>query len=154
LQKKFQEETQLASMVSETTEAILQGTSIREQLKKLAGEASAKETGDSLDKKLSALLGSPAGFLAPPTSEVTLTRINGAVSTLYQQVWQVDAAPTSSQIEAFTTTQRESADVMKRWRQFLQSDLPAANRSLRDAHVPEIKIDSEIHHDQSQGDEE
>jgi hypothetical protein len=109
---------------------------------------------ESLDKQLSALLGSPAGFLAPPTSEATLTRINGAAGTLYQQVWQVDAAPTSSQIAAFTTTQHENADVMKRWQQFLQSDLPAANRSLHDANIPEIKPDSEIEYDQSQGDEE
>jgi hypothetical protein len=154
LEKKFQAESQLAYMVSKSTDAILQATSIREQLKKLAAEASAKETVESLDKQLSALLGSPAGFLAPPTSEATLTRINGAAGTLYQQVWQVDAAPTSSQIAAFTTTQHESADVMKRWQQFLQSDLPAANRSLHDANIPEIKPDSEIEYDQSQGDEE
>jgi photosystem II stability/assembly factor-like uncharacterized protein len=154
LQKKFQAESQLASMMTESTKAILQATSIREQLKKLAGEASAKETIDSLEKKLSALLGTPAGFLAPPTTDLTLTRISGAAGTLYQQVWQVDVAPTSSQIEAFTTTQHESADVMQRWQQFLQSDLPAANRSLHDAHVPEIKPDSKIDFDQSQGDEE
>jgi hypothetical protein len=32
--------------------------------------------------------------------------------------------------------------------------LPAANRSLHDANIPEIKPDSEIEYDQSQGDEE
>ena len=156
LEKKFQLETQLASMVSESTDAILQANSIREQLKKLTSEANgaAKDAADSLEKKLNALLGTPGGFLAPPTAEVTLTRLNGDASTLYQQVWQVDALPTSSQMQAFSTTQQASADVMKRWREFKNSDLPAANRSLRDAHIPELRLDSEIHYDQSQGDEE
>ena len=156
LEKKFQAETQLASIVTESTDAIVQANSIREQLKKLSGEAAgaAKETVESLDKAINALLGSPAGFLAPPTTEITLTHVNGGASTLYQQVWQADALPTSSQMEALAATQSESADVMKRWKQFMDSDLPAANRALRDAHVPEIKPDPETHYEQSQGDEE
>ena len=156
LQKKFQLETLLAAMLTESTQAIRQANSIREQLKKLSGEANgaAKEATESLEKKLTALLGAPGGFFAPPSAEVTLSRVNGEASTLYQQVWQVDASPTSSQMEAITTTQQASAGVMKRWQDFKTSDLPATNRALRESHVPEINPESETHYDQSQVDEE
>ena len=156
LQKKFQMETQLAAIMTESTQAIRQANSIREQLKKVTGEASgsAKEAAESLEKKLTTLLGAPGGFFAPPSADVTLSRINGEASTLYQQIWQVDAPPTASQTQAFSATQQASAEGMKRWQDFKSSDLPATNRALRESHVSEINPESKIHYDQIQVDEE
>jgi hypothetical protein len=155
LQKKFHAETELASLMNETTHAIMQAGSIRDQLKKLnEANGPAKETTESLEKKLTALLGTPGGFFAPPSAEFTLTRVNGEASTLYQQVWQADALPTSSQMQALTATQPACAEVMKRWQQFVNFDLPTANRSLRELHIPEISVGSEIHMEQTQVDEE
>jgi hypothetical protein len=92
--------------------------------------------------------------LAPPSQEVTLGRLNGQAGTLYQQVWQADAEPTSSQMEALSATERESADVLKRWAEFKSGDMPALNRQLRESNIPEIQMESNIQSAEPQIDEE
>ncbi len=115
LQKKFQAEMKLSSMMNESAEAMLQGGSIRAQIEKLSPEAAAqaKDAIASIQKKLDSLLGGAGGFFAPPSQEVTIGRVNGEASTLYQQIWQADAEPTAAQIEAMSTAARESEDVIK-----------------------------------------
>jgi len=156
LQKKFETESRLAAIVNESTHAVLQAGSIRDQLEKLSPQlnGSAKPALEDAQKKLTALLGTPAGFLAPPSKELTLTRLNGEAGTLYQAVWQVDAAPTTSQLQALATTDHNSADIMKRWNEFKSTDLPALNRQLRQSQAPEITIESDPHHDEPMADEE
>jgi photosystem II stability/assembly factor-like uncharacterized protein len=156
LQKKFQAETRMASVMTESAQALLQGGSIRTQLEKLNAQENSqtKDALESLQKKLTALVGAAGGFFAPPSQEVTLGRVNGQASTLYIQVWQVDAEPTSSQVEAIAATEHDSADVMKRWTEFKDSDLPALNRLLRESKVPEIQIEADLHQDETQVDEE
>jgi len=156
LQKKFKAETTLASILSETTQALIQGGSIREQIEKLNAQAneSTKNSLESIQKKMEALVGASGGFFAPPSPEVTLSRVNGQASTLYGQVWQADAEPTSSQMEAMATTEHDTSDVMKRWNEFKNSDLPALNRQLREANAPEIQLESNIQSEEPQADEE
>ena len=156
LQKKFEVETRAASIMTESAKALVQGGSIRIQLEKLSAQnnASTKEAIEGFDKKLSALLGAPGGFFAPPSQEVTLGRVNGQAGTLYMQVWQADAEPTSSQMEALSATHRDSADVMKRWSDFKNTDLPALNRLLRESKVPEVQLEANLPQEESQADEE
>ncbi len=156
LRKKFQAETSLAAMMTHSSQAILQGASIREQLEKLNAQTNVatKEAVEALEKKLDALLGASGGFFAPPSAEITLRRVNGQASTLYQQVWQADAEPTSSQMEALATTERDSADALKRWHEFTSSDLPALNRHLRESKAPEIRLEADPNHEEPLGDEE
>jgi photosystem II stability/assembly factor-like uncharacterized protein len=156
LEKKFRAETRMASILTESGQALLQGGSIRTQLEKLSAQANAstKEAMDVFQKKLTALLGTPGGFLAPPSQEVTLGRLNGQAGTLYQQVWQADAEPTSSQMEALSATERESADVLKRWAEFKSGDMPALNRQLRESNIPEIQMELNIQSAEPQIDEE
>ena len=66
--------------------------------------------------------------------------------------FRVEAA--TSQAEAVSATESGSAAVMKRWNDFKTSDLPALNRQLRDAKVSEIRIESDLHQEESQADEE
>ncbi|HYM79671.1 MAG TPA: glycoside hydrolase [Candidatus Dormibacteraeota bacterium] len=156
LQKKFQAETRLASVITQTSRALLQGNSIRAQLDKLNSQTSV-DTRNAIaefQKKLTALVGAPGGFLAPPSPELTLSRANGDASTLYMQVWQADAEPTASQTEALAATEHGSADVLKRWTEFTRTDLPALNRLLRASQVPEVSVDAEAHHEESSIDEE
>jgi photosystem II stability/assembly factor-like uncharacterized protein len=156
LQKKFQAETRLAAIMSESAQALLQGGSIRAQLEKVKAQSNPATTDaiETFDKKLAGLLGAPGGFLAPPSQEVTLSRLNGQAGTLYTQVWQADAEPTSSQIEAMGTIERESAEVLKRWSEFKNSDLPALNRALRESRIPEVRLEADLHQEESQIDEE
>ena len=100
------------------------------------------------------MLGAAGGFFAPPSPEVTLGRVNGQASTLYEQVWQADAEPTSAQMEALSATEHDSADVMKRWNDFKNSDLPALNRLLRESKVPEVQLEADLHPEEPQVDEE
>src|ERR1700730_8435972 len=93
LEKKFQAETRLAAIVSQSSEAILQAGSIRSQMQKLSERSSppAKDALENSQRKLSAVLGASGAFFAPPSDEVTLSRVNGQASSLYAQLWQVDA---------------------------------------------------------------
>ena len=156
LEKKFQAETRMAAVMTDSTQAVLQGRSIQAQLEKLSAEAGAsiKDALEASEKKLTALLGAPAGFLAPPSADITLSRVNGEASTLYQQVWQVDAEPTASQMQALTQTEHDGTDVLKRWNDFKAADLPALNRLLRESKVPEVNLQADLHQDEPQIDEE
>ena len=80
--------------------------------------------------------------MAPPSADITLSKVNGEAATLYQQIWQVDAEPTSPQMEALAAIERGSADVLKRWHEFKSRDLPEINRRLRDTKVPEIRVEA------------
>jgi photosystem II stability/assembly factor-like uncharacterized protein len=145
LQKKFQAETRLASIMTDTAQALLQGGSIRAQLEKLKPESSqTKDAISAAQNKLTALLGAAGGFLAPPSTELTLSRANGQAGTLYQQVWQVDAEPTSAQEEAIAAADRDSSDDLKRWNEFKSADLPTLNRLLRESQAPEIDLHADF----------
>jgi hypothetical protein len=146
LQKKFQAETHLSSLMTETSEAVLQAGSIRAQLEKMKTESSEAKTAIAdFQKKLTSLLGAPDGFFAPPSEEITLRRVNGDVSTLYQAVWQADAEPTSSQTETIAKTEHAIPDVLHRWKEFKSRDLPEMNRVLHQSQLPEIQIEAEPH---------
>ncbi|MGA7049011.1 MAG: hypothetical protein WBY98_22290, partial [Candidatus Sulfotelmatobacter sp.] len=156
LEKKFQIEVHLASLLGRTSQAVLQAGSIREPLQKLSQQASGpvRDSVQALQNKLVAVLGAPAGLLAPPSNELTLTRVNGQIAVLYAQVWQVDAEPTAAQSDAVAANERDAAHVMKRWDALQASDLPALNRALSGAGLPEVKIESDPHHEESNMDEE
>jgi hypothetical protein len=158
LEKKFQSEARLASLLSESSAAIFQAGSIREQLEKMTAStqvsASTKDAAEAFGKKLTSLRGAPRGFFAPPSEEITLSRVNGQASTLYGQVWQVDADPTAAQQEALAAVERASADVLKRWDEFKSLDLPALNRLLHKSNTPEIRVDKDAPHEELEGDDE
>jgi len=156
LEKKFQSETHLASIMTETAEGQIQAGSIRAQLDKLSPEAKSqtKDAVDSADKELKSLLGASGGFFAPPSKEVTLGRVNGEASTLYQEIWQSDAEPTAAQTQALAVTDRESTDVLRRWDDFKRSELPALNRALKQSNVPEVDIHANFTQEEVEVDEE
>ena len=154
LEKKFQLEMRLASLLSETSKAVLQAGSIHDSLQKLNEQATGptRDAVQAFQAKLAALLGTPSA--AAPGDAVTLTRVDGQVATLYGQVWQVDAEPPKAQSEAFVAVDRDAADVMKRWDTLKTKDLPALNRALHEVHLPEVQIDANPHKEDAGMDEE
>jgi photosystem II stability/assembly factor-like uncharacterized protein len=155
LEKKFQAETQLASLVSQTSQVVQQENSIDSQVKKQSEQLKAAgEMIQTFQSDLTALLGSARSFAATDAGEPTLMRANGHATTLYGQVWQVDAAPTLAQIEAIAAAEHETAAVMKRWNTFRKEALPELNRKLRESNLPEIQVESNLHVDEPLGDEE
>jgi photosystem II stability/assembly factor-like uncharacterized protein len=156
LDKKFQLETRLASLLNDTSKAVLQAGSIRDPLQKLSQQATGPihDSVQAFQNKLVAVLGAPGGAAVSSTNEITLTRINGQVSVLYGQVLQVDAEPTTSQLEAASAVEHDAQDVMKRWDALRTTDLPALNRTLTRANLPEVKIESDTHAEDGGTDEE
>ena len=156
LEKKFQLETRLAALLTRTSQAVLQAGSIRDPLEKLSQQSSdpVRNSVQAFQTKLIAVLGSPAGFAAAPSNEITLTRVNGQVAVLYGQIWQVDAEPTASQSEAAAATEHDASEVMQRWEGLRTTDLPELNRALGGANLPEVKIDSDAHKEDGGMDEE
>jgi photosystem II stability/assembly factor-like uncharacterized protein len=156
LEKKFQLETRLAATLSDSSRALLQAESIRDELDKLSHQATGatRDAVQAFQKKLASLLEAAAGTGTPSANDVTLTKVNGEVAVLYGQVWQADAEPTHTQSEAAAAIEHEAVDVMKRWEQLQNSDLPALNRALGGAHLPEIKVDPNPHKEEGGIDEE
>ena len=154
LQKEFEAESRLARIMTDSTHALIEGGSIRAQLEKASANASVKTAVEDFEKKLSALLGAAGGFFAPPSPEPTLNRLSAQAGTVYQQIWQVSAEPTSSQAEAIAAVERDGAQIMKRWNDFKTTEVPALNKQLHDSQVPEIKIQTDVQPEESSVDEE
>jgi len=156
LGKKFQSETRLAFVLSQTSKALLQAASIRQPLEKASHQA----TGPTLDSihafqsNLAAIVGASGGFTAPPADQVTLSRVNGQVAVLYGEVWQADAEPTVAQTEAIAAAEQDAADLSVRWNVLKNSDLPALNRELHEASLPEIQLEADPHQEEAGMDEE
>ena len=156
LEKKFQLETRLAALLSETSKAVMQAGSIRQPLQNLSQQAggATRDAVQGLQNKLATVLGAPPGFAALPADAVTLARVNAQVVALYGQVWQADAEPTQAQSEAIAAVEHDASDAMKRWDALRTSDLPALNRALRRVKLPEVQIESDSRKEEAGMDEE
>ena len=141
---KFQAEMKLVSLVSESSKAIFEAASIREQLGKMQALTGAiKDARESFEKGLDTLTGAPGGLPTASSEQTTLSRFNSAVTGLYGQIWQADAQPTISQQEALKTVEQD-AGILTQWKKFISSDLPALNGALREGKIPEIAIGKDI----------
>jgi hypothetical protein len=57
-------------------------------------------------------------------------------------------------MEALATADHNSSDLLKRWNEFKGADLPALNRQLRESQAPEVELQKDIDHDETEMDEE
>jgi hypothetical protein len=152
LEKQFDLEMRLASELTTSTEAVRQARSVVDQLHKLGSQSGAlSESVKAFDQKVGTILRGPTPAV-PGASEPTLTRANAAVDALYTGVGQADAAPTTAQINAAADTERDLSGLMKRWEEIKNSDLPALNRQLKSASLPDIHLESKAPTDESQAD--
>jgi photosystem II stability/assembly factor-like uncharacterized protein len=141
LAQQFQMETRLASIMTESSQAVTQARSVREQIQKL-GKPSGPvgETIAALDKRLTALLGAAGGPRGGGSTEPTLNRVNGEIGTLYAEVDRADAAPTAAQMSAIAETEKGFSAALKEWEEFKTAAIPALNRQLREAKFMEIRL--------------
>ena len=144
LEKQFDVEARLASMISRSSEAVAQARGVEEQVHKLLEHASASDAGfiGEFEKKLTGVLGSDKDSAEESMPEPTLSKVSRDAGTLYGGVDRADAAPTDSQEKASAQIERDFAAAMKRWEGFQGTDLPAMNRQLRGANLPEIEIEA------------
>ena len=154
IQQMFDLQMRLAAMLNDNSEAVIQTRSIRQQVEKLSGKTGPLgESIETFQKKLKALT-EGSGMPAADPPEVTLGRVNGAASSLYTDVDRADAAPTVAQVEATKAAEHDTATVWKQWDQIKSTDLPALNKTLRDAGLPEVRLELQPQGGADQGDEE
>jgi hypothetical protein len=144
LQLQFDAETELASMMTRSTEAIWQARSIDEQIEKLARGASGSLADQlaAIDKRIKAELAAPPGAAQP-----TLALINRQTSALYGDVDSADVAPNAAQAVAIAKIKGDFPVVMTRWSGLTGTDIPALNRQLRGAQLQEITLDVKKAHE-------
>jgi len=154
--QQFELEMRLSAMMSNSTKAIREARSLREQLEKLSTTASGPlgEAAKELDKKVTALLQGAANSQTSAEPKPALTRTGGAIGNLYGAVGQADRAPTEAQVKAIAQVEGDFSSLMKEWEAIKSADLPAFNRKLHDAGQPEIQITSGSQQEEEMGADE
>ncbi|HEV2351662.1 MAG TPA: glycoside hydrolase [Terriglobia bacterium] len=145
LVRQFALEQHLVTIINEVYDMSAQARSAQEQLHKLGTQASGG-TGEAIsavNEKLGAVLGGGGGFFGPVSPVPTLGRVAGGAGALYGAVGNADAAPTKPQIVGYAGVAHDFADVTKKWDELKKVDFPALNQKLRQANLPEIKLERE-----------
>jgi hypothetical protein len=146
LEKLFTLESKLAASVNGSAEAALQAHSIREQIDKLSKSTGptvpvpVKEELEKLEKELGTLLNG-AGKMGTHDAAPGLDDLAGEASSLYSQVGQSDAAPTSAQEQASAHLVSKLAELLPAWERLKTSSIADANRQLEGAHLPTLSLD-------------
>ncbi len=159
LEKLFALENKLAASTTSSAEADLEAHSIREQADNLSKSteppvpAAVKEQLEKLDKQIGLLLdGTPKSGTAEATPG--LDDVAGETASLYGQVGQADAPPTSAQEQASAHTMRDLDIVLPAWGKIKSTSIPETNRQLHAAHLPELDADEKPDSMPESGDED
>jgi photosystem II stability/assembly factor-like uncharacterized protein len=143
LEQEFELGSRLVSLVTHSSEAVMQARSVREQLKKLSAQATATllEKVSALDGKLTAILD---GERTPSSSEPanrSLDVANNDAIALYKEVDGTDAAPTAAQVEATRKLEIDLGQLMKHWDEVKTAEVLELNQQLHSGKLPEIRPD-------------
>jgi hypothetical protein len=137
LEKQLALEMKLASAISESSGAVFEARSVREQLAKIeSADSSWKETVSKLDSRVSELLEGER-----KTNRPGLTGVNQALTTLYKAIEQADAAPTVAQAGAFQKTEAQLTPLLAQWNQLTKSEIPSLNQQLKDKGKQPLQLD-------------
>jgi photosystem II stability/assembly factor-like uncharacterized protein len=153
IEQQFNLEMRLASELTASSEAVTQAHSVLDELHKMGTQPGGglAESVKAFERKVETVLRGPTPAGAGPEQEPTLNAENAAVGTLYGSVGQADAAPTAAQVQAAEEAEHGLSAAMKRWDEIRQSDLPALNRQLKSANLPEIGLESKAPANETRG---
>ena len=143
LEQEFDLESRLVSLVTRSSEAVMQARSVREQVKNLSGEATGAllELVKQLDKKVATILDGEQNPSSSVPPNQALGAANSGAIALYKEVEKADAAPTSAQIEATAKLESDLGQLMKRWDEVKAGEVPGLNQQLNSAKLPEVRPD-------------
>ena len=155
LHQQYDLQVRLATLLTESTKAVTEARSIRDQIKTILLQASGSTKGpiQAFADKLKLVLDGPDKRV-PGSQEPTLSRVNGTAGALYAEVDSVDAVPTTAQAGGTSSTESDASPLMKQWEQMKTADLPALNAQLRSAHLPELKLEEHSNPGAGEGDED
>jgi hypothetical protein len=140
LEAQFQLASSLAELLTDSSRTLLAAQSEHAQLQALAAKLPTDSLIAGYDKRLSELIS--------PLSEA-----QGQVETLYKEVVQDDAAPTTAQVSASEAVRKKALPLLETWNQ-LQSELPALNKRLRSARLAPVRPELAPPRDLNVADEE
>ena len=84
-----------------------------------------------------------------------LPKVSSDISTLYAEIDRADRAPTPAQARALLAIGHNFSAAIKSWEEFKSGDIPALNRQLSSAGLPELRLESNPQPmEESSGDEE
>jgi photosystem II stability/assembly factor-like uncharacterized protein len=166
LEEQLHLATRLATLLTDSSRAVLMARSQEAQLKALAPTGATADAVHAYQARLRALLG-PSGqeevaetgeikvpqpeTAAPPKGR--LPDVQGHLAGLYSEVTRGDAAPTAAQIDATDASAQAVSGLLGDW-QKLQADLPDLNKRLQTAKLAPVRADLPPPRDPNLADEE
>ena len=144
---------QLAATFDASSATLLECKSLQAQLDKLkpTAQSPSSEQIQLLDAHIGELMESSATATPPVRG---LERLNGDVDTLYAQISGVDAPPTAVQIDESGRVSADWHELEQRWRQLREVEMPALNRALAKARLPQLVPNTEPPRDLNFADED
>ncbi|MBS0374814.1 MAG: glycoside hydrolase [Proteobacteria bacterium] len=136
--------SRLATLIDDSTRALLGARGLRAQLKPAAGAASDPA---GLEPRLAALLD------PHPDESPALPTLAARVAGLYGEVGRADAAPTAAQLAAADALASDLAAPLAAWRAIVDS-LPAVNRARKAQKLPALETGRAPPADRDVADEE
>jgi hypothetical protein len=146
LQQQFKLSSDLYTQLLTLSPAAEQAGAVRKQLKELqpraTGETLAALT--ALDQKLQALAGGATRRPGAGSEPPTLGGLKTKFLTLFGVLQEADVTPSTQAAAAVADLQKQLPPLMERWNAMKAQELPALNKQLKSANLPELKVESAL----------
>jgi hypothetical protein len=146
LQQQFKLSNDLYTQLLTLSPAAEEAGALQKQLKELQPKA----TGEALnaiktfDQKLQALAGGATRRPGAGTEPPTLGGLKTKFLTLFGVFQEADVAPSTQASAAVADLQKQLPPLMDRWKAMQAQDIPALNQQLKNANLPELKVESAL----------
>jgi photosystem II stability/assembly factor-like uncharacterized protein len=147
LAEQFKQSQQLYNQLLTLAPAVEQATNLRKQLKDLQKQAQGEPLAaiKALDQKLESVAGGgaprrPGAGNQPPNLGLLRARYLALLGALQE----ADVAPTAQDSAAASELEKQLPPLMQSWQQIKSKDIPALNQQLKNANLPELKIESTL----------
>ena len=146
LQQQFKLSNDLYTQLLTLSPAAEQAGELQKQLKNLQPKASGEALAEikALDQKLQALAGGATRRPGAGTEPPTLGGLKTKFLTLFGVFQEADVAPSTQAAAAVADLQKQVPPLMERWNAMKAQDIPALNKQLKNANLPELKLESAL----------
>jgi len=146
LQQQFKLSNDLYVQLFTLSPAVEQLTGLRKQLKEMQPRATGEILAaiNAFDQKLQALGGGAARRPGTGTEPPTLGGMKTRFLALFGVLQEADVTPSTQAAAAVADLQKQLPPLMQRWDAIKSQDLPALNKQLKDASLPELKVEAAI----------
>jgi hypothetical protein len=144
LQQQFKLSNDLYTQLLTLSPAAEQAGALRKQLKDIQPKATNEALAaiKTLDQKLQVLAGGATRRPGAGTEPPTLGALKTKFLALFGVFQEADVAPSTQAAAAVADLQKQLPPLMDRWNAVKSQDLPALNKQLQGANLPEVKLES------------